>query len=112
MKLCAQLRPEDTAAACLYHVGGSAHTGQLFDGPRGPGRIIVTNVTDAEATCRLFIDPRGETFDETTARRCWDFPIPPGDSIEIEQPEIREHLIHLGVRAGTASALNFQYEAP
>ena len=112
MELCAQLRPASTTAATLYHVADFAHSGQRRKGTRGPGRIIITNVGSAEATCRLFLDPQGATFDETTARKCWNFPIPPGESIEVEQPLLDEDPMHLGVRTGTASAFNFMYEAP
>ena len=93
MELRAQLRPANTDAATLYHVGSLAHGGQFVVGARAPGRIIVTNVSSAEATCRLFLDPRGATFDETTARRCWDFPIPGGESIDVEQPALRADAI-------------------
>lgn len=109
------VRPSDTNNTLLYHVGstGSDTRKQLEMGGRGFGLVEVVNTTGTAATCRVFLDRFGDTYDETTALGGYDRSIPAGSNRLIVVPALCDDqpATHLAVRTGTADALTFRYMA-
>jgi hypothetical protein len=97
-----QSRPANTTAVTIYsptvNVVGYVQ------------RIHVCNTTGTAATCRLFLDNDGNTYDETTALE-FDKLIGANNSLEFDYGEkglpMSDDAGNLAVRTGTASALTF-----
>ena len=72
--------------------------------------IHICNQTGTAATCRLFIDNDGTTYDETTALE-FDKSVPANNSLQFFYPDdglpMNDDAGNLAVRTGTNSALTF-----
>lgn len=73
--------------------------------------ILVCNTSGAAATCRIFHDDDGTTFDQTTAL-LYDVSIPAGETLSISSDGENSGIAvsvggSIGVRSSVASALTF-----
>lgn len=97
----AQTRPSGTTAAAAF-------TASL---PTEVTCIVVCNVGGVDATCRIFHDDDGTTFDQTTAL-FYDVPVAAGETVIISAQSPSSTIQvgiggSVGVRSDTASALTF-----
>ena len=99
-KQLGQLRPANTTAASLYSPAASTETIVKS--------IVVCNTSGTDATCRVFVDDDGTTYDETTAL-LWDVTVTANAaSLTIEvNITMNDSTGNLAVRTGTADALTF-----
>lgn len=97
-----QARPANTTAVSLYSPAVNV-VGFIQ-------RIHICNQTGSAATCRVFLDNDGTTYDETTALE-FDKSIGANNSLEFDYGEqgmpMSDDSGNLAVRTGTASALTF-----
>jgi len=98
-KQLGQLRPANTTAASLYSPGVNVTT--IIS------TIVICNTSGAAATCRLFHDDDGTTYDQTTALM-YDTPVP------TEEPLVWDRVLamddfdgNIGVRSSVNNALTF-----
>ena len=98
-KQLGQLRPSNTTAASVF--SPSERDRYIVK------TIVICNVTSSTATYRIFHDEDSNTYNETTAL-AWDIPLA-GNSSYVWEIEIylNDPSGNLGVRTGTADALNF-----
>ena len=101
VKMLGQLRPANTTAATLYTKAQDAKV--WLD------RLHICDTSGAGATCRVFIDADGTTYDQTTAI-VYDKAVPADDYITIDldgKVYLSEGNGTIGVRTGTNDALTF-----
>lgn len=96
-----QARPANTTAAAAF-------TATL---PTEVTCIVVCNTSGADATCRLFHDDDGSTYDESTAL-FWDVAVAAGETLVISAQSPSSTIQvgiggTVGVRSSVASALTF-----
>lgn len=99
--LLAQTRPSGTTAATAYTATARTEI----------TRLVIANVSGSSATCRLFHDDDGTTYDQTTAL-LYDATIAGGESLVWgDNPDGAGIIVApggtIGVRTGTASAFTF-----
>lgn len=98
-KQLGQSRPGDTTAVSVY--SPSTQTTTIIK------TIFVTNTSGAAATCRLFVDDDGTTYNETTAI-VWDMNIPADDILSIDTFIAMNNANgNFAVRTSIADALTF-----
>ena len=99
-KQLGQLRPANTTAASIYSPASSTETIVKS--------IIICNTSGVDATCRVFHDDDGTTYDETTALQ-WDVTVTAdSSSLTVEVNLCMNNSSgNLAVRSGTANALTF-----
>ena len=100
--LLAQIRPANTTAATA--VTGSVQNTEIT-------RIVICNTTGTAATFRLFHDDDGSTYDQGSALY-YDKSIAANDTFEWANESGMSGIAiakdgTLGIRSGTADALNF-----
>ena len=97
IKQLGQARPSDTNAVSLYSPGASVQASV---------RVLVTNTTATDATCRIFVDDDGTTYDQSTAI-AYDVTVPANGSYQVGGIYMNNSSGNVAVRSGTASALTF-----
>jgi len=73
-KQLAQNRPGGTSAVTVYTKPANTEVEIT--------QISIVNTTNADATCRLFNDDNGTTYDQTTAIQFYDTTIPANSGVE------------------------------
>lgn len=96
-----QLRPADTNAATALTATVSIEL----------TKIVICNTSGAAATCRIYHDEDGTTYDETTAL-LWDRDIPVGTPVILNSTSEEAGFTigpagSLGIRSSVADALTF-----
>jgi hypothetical protein len=101
VKMLGQLRPANTTAAAVYT--------KAQDSKVWLDRLFICNTTGIDATCRVFVDEDGSTYDETTAI-AFDKVVPLDDYITINfdgKAYLDTTSGTVGVATGTNDALTF-----
>lgn len=97
-KQLGQLRPADTNAASIYSPAASTDAVGLS--------LKVCNTTGTDATCRVFHDDDGTTYDETTAL-FYDVNAPANQTLTLGIGSMDNDAGNIAVRSSTSSALTF-----
>lgn len=101
IKMLGQLRPADTNAATLYTKAQDAKVWVDY--------LLICNTTGTAATCRVFIDNAGSTYDQTTAIY-YDKSVAANDTLTVDfsnKVYLSEASSSIGVATGTNDALTF-----
>lgn len=98
----AQSRPSNTNAVSAI----SPTDGQIIQ----VTSVFICNTTGSNATCRIFHDEDGTTYDQSTAL-FYDVTLAANTSLHIDLADtwLRDSTGNLAVRVGTASAITFTF---